>query len=180
MRIIAGAWRGRNLATPAGATRPTAERVRQALFDMLLHASWGGRTAVNGVEVLDVFAGTGSLGLEALSRGAAHASFVEQDRTALGVLRDNIAACRAESLSAVAGVDALTVQGGPAASLLFLDPPYGRDLVPRALIRLRAIGRIAPGALIVAETGRDEPPLPVTVLNERAHGSARLSIWREP
>ena len=79
MRIIAGAWRGRRLTAPAGqGTRPTADRVRQALFDMILHAPWGGRSAIEGVRVADVFAGTGALGLEALSRGA---GFVTSWRT---------------------------------------------------------------------------------------------------
>ena len=92
MRIVAGAWRGRALQAPPGdTTRPTADRVRQALFDMLLHAPWGGRDAVEGARVLDVFAGTGALGLEALSRGAAFATFIEQDRAALAALRANIA-----------------------------------------------------------------------------------------
>ena len=86
MRIIAGAWRGRVLTAPAGqGTRPTGDRVRQALFDMLLHAPWGGR--IDGARVLDGFAGTGALGLEALSRGAGHASFFEIDRAALAALR---------------------------------------------------------------------------------------------
>jgi 16S rRNA (guanine966-N2)-methyltransferase len=178
MRIIGGAWRGRSLAGPARATRPTADRVRQALFDTLMHAPWGGRDAVEGAEVLDVFAGTGALGLEALSRGAAHASFIENDRAALAVLRANIAACHANA--AVLAVDARTVGGGPAAGLVFLDPPYGRDLVPAAMARLRAVGRIAPAALVVAETGRDEPALPVDLLDERMHGAARISVWREP
>ena len=93
MRIVAGQWRGRTLAAPAGAaTRPTADRVRQALFDMLLHAPWGGRDRVEGAAVLDAFAGTGALGLEALSRGAATATFIERDRAALAALRANIAA----------------------------------------------------------------------------------------
>ena len=92
MRIIAGAWRGRALQTPPGdTTRPTADRVRQALFDMLLHAPWGGRATIDGARVLDVFAGTGAFGLEALSRGAAFATFIEQDRAALVALRANIA-----------------------------------------------------------------------------------------
>ena len=81
MRIVAGAWRGRSLAAPPGAaTRPTADRVRQALFDMLMHAPWAGPDAVRGARVLDAFAGTGAMGLEALSRGAAHATFLENDR----------------------------------------------------------------------------------------------------
>ncbi len=159
-------------------TRPTADRVRQALFDTLLHAPWAGRACVEGAVVLDVFAGTGAMGLEALSRGAARAAFVEQDRAALASLRANIAACQAENRCAVLAMDVGRVPGGEAASLVFLDPPYGKGLVAAALARLRAVGRIAPGALVVAETGRDEPALDVEALAERTHGAARVTVWR--
>jgi 16S rRNA (guanine966-N2)-methyltransferase len=180
MRIVAGAWRGRSLIAPSGVdTRPTADRVRQALFDMLMHAPWSGRALVENASVLDVFAGTGALGLEALSRGAARATFVERARPALTALRANIAACRAEDRCTVLAVDALLVPAGERADIVFLDPPYGQDLVPRALARLRAVGRVGPGSLIVAETGRDEPPLEVDALAERCHGAAQLRIWRE-
>jgi 16S rRNA (guanine966-N2)-methyltransferase len=184
MRIVAGAWRGRTLVAPPGqATRPTADRVRQALFDMLMHAAWGGRVAVEGAAVLDVFAGTGALGLEALSRGAASACFIESDRTALLALRANVAACKAEDRTEVLAVDVLTLPKGPRpgapASLIFLDPPYGQDLVPRALARLRDVGRISSDALVVAETGRDETWLPEQpLLAERRHGAARVLIFR--
>jgi 16S rRNA (guanine966-N2)-methyltransferase len=181
MRIVAGIWRGRALIAPPGSrTRPTADRVRQALFDMLLHAPWGGREAVEGAEVLDAFAGTGALGLEALSRGAARVTFIEQDRAALAALRSNIAACRAADCCTVLPIDALAAPADAAASLVFLDPPYGHDLVRRAVSRLRGVRRLAPGALIVAETGRDEPaPTGAALLAEREHGAARISIWRE-
>jgi 16S rRNA (guanine966-N2)-methyltransferase len=181
MRIVAGAWRGRALVAPQGsATRPTADRVRQALFDMLLHAPWGGRDTVAGAQVLDVFAGTGACGLEALSRGAAHATFIERDRAALAALRANIAACRAQDRSTVLASDALAIPPGEPADLVFLDPPYRQDLVQRAIERLRAVGRLAPQALIVAETAHDEPiPTASPLLAERTHGAARLSIWRE-
>jgi 16S rRNA (guanine966-N2)-methyltransferase len=186
MRIVAGAWRGRTLRAPPGdLTRPTADRVRQAVFDMLLHAPWGGREAVEGAQVLDVFAGTGALGLEALSRGAAFATFIEQDRAALAALRANIATLRAEHGTAVLAGDALaaalprTLDGAPC-TLVFLDPPYGADLVPRALAHLTAAGWIAAGTLIVAETARTEPPLAADLLAERVHGAARINIWRAP
>jgi 16S rRNA (guanine966-N2)-methyltransferase len=181
MRIVAGIWRGRTLLAPAGAaTRPTADRIRQALFDMLLHAPWGGRETVEGVHVLDVFAGTGAFGLEALSRGAAHATFIEHDRAALAALRANIAACRAEDRCTVLAIDALATPSGEAAGLIFLDPPYRSELLAPAIDRLRAAGRIAPNALLIAETARDQPPPnEAALLAERVHGAARLSIWRE-
>jgi 16S rRNA (guanine966-N2)-methyltransferase len=182
MRIVAGTWRGRALVAPPGqATRPTADRVRQALFDMLLHAPWAGRGAIEGASVLDVFAGTGALGLECLSRGAAHATFIERDGAALIALRANIAACRAQDLTTVLAIDALATPPGGPASLIFLDPPYRQDLIARALARLRAVNRIASNALIIAETARDDPPpAPTSLLAERTHGAAHLRIWREP
>ncbi len=182
MRIIAGAWRGRRLAAPAGqATRPTADRVRQALFDMLLHAPWGGRETVEGVAVLDAFAGTGALGLEALSRGAASACFIENDRAALAALRANIAACKAEAACRVLAADATRPPPGSPCRLVFLDPPYGRDLPARAVALLGRAGWIAPDAVIVAESGRDEIlPALGTLLAERVHGAARITVWRAP
>ncbi|MES2713782.1 MAG: 16S rRNA (guanine(966)-N(2))-methyltransferase RsmD [Pseudomonadota bacterium] len=180
-RIIAGQWRGRVLASPAGATtRPTAERLRQALFDMLWHADWGGRDWLAGARVLDAFAGTGAMGLEALSRGAPFATFIENDRAALTALRANIATCRAEA--AVIAADATRPpRANVPAGLVFLDPPYAQGLVPRALEALHAAGWIAPGAVIVAEHGRDEAVLPVDgfdLLAERAHGAGAVTVLR--
>ncbi len=179
MRIVAGTWRGRRLIAPPGAaTRPTADRVRQSLFNMLLHAPWAGRDAIEGVHVLDAFAGTGALGLEALSRGAARAVFLEQDADALRALRTNIAACGAEDRCRVIAGDALHPTIGRPCGLVFLDPPYGLDLVRRALEQLDARGWIALRALVVAETGRDEAIWTTPLLAERLHGAARLSVWR--
>jgi 16S rRNA (guanine966-N2)-methyltransferase len=159
--------------------RPTADRVRQALFDMLMHAPWAGPSLVANALVLDVFAGTGALGLEALSRGATQAVFIERAPPALAALRANIEACRAGDRCEVLPVDALFVRAGERADIVFLDPPYGQDLVARALVRLREVGRVGIGSLVVAETGRDEPALALAPLSERSHGAARLTIWRE-
>jgi len=182
LRIVAGRHRGRRLAAPEGlATRPTAERVRQAMFDMLWHAPWAGREAVEGARVLDAFAGTGALGLEALSRGAAQASFIEPDRAALAALRRNVATLGEEERARVIPGDA--TRPPPAAapcSLLLLDPPYGKELVPRALAALEAAGWIAPGALAVAEVAKADPlEVPgFELVAERAHGAARLVFLR--
>lgn len=184
MRIIAGARRGRTLIAPPGnTTRPTSDRVRQALFDMLLHAPWGGRDALEDAHVLDGFAGTGALGLEALSRGAAFCSFFETDRAALAVLRTNITDCRMKEMTRVLPASVLRPpKASRPCSLVFLDPPYGHALPAQALTALTPAGWIAPQALIVTETGRDEEqPVPdVDILAERTHGAARLWIWRAP
>ncbi len=181
MRIIAGAWRGRRLIGPAGqGTRPTADRVRQALFDMILHAPWGGRDAIEGVRVADVFAGTGALGLEALSRGAAFATFVENERAALAALRANIEACAAAGRSRVLAADALALPRGEGCGLVFLDPPYGGDLVMRAVTALRQRGWLAPGALVAVETAAvEDASIFVAPLVSRVHGAARITVWRE-
>lgn len=179
MRIVAGAWRGRSLVAPPGATtRPTADRVRQALFDRLLHAPWGGRELLQGATVLDAFAGTGALGLEAMSRGATYAVFFETDRAALTALQKNIAALSAEQQCRVLG-DATRPPLGSPCGLAFLDPPYGLDLVRRAAVALTGAGWIAPGTLVVGEFGREEDlPDLGELLDERAQGAARVGVWR--
>ncbi|NHN89640.1 16S rRNA (guanine(966)-N(2))-methyltransferase RsmD [Acetobacter conturbans] len=182
MRIIAGTRRGKALVAPEGkSTRPTADRVRQALFDMLLHAPWGGRDCLEGARVLDGFAGTGALGLEALSRGAAFCTFFEVDRPALATLRANVNACRMGDVSRIHGFSVLKPPRTDApCTLVFLDPPYGQSLPAQALSALRGAGWIAPGALVVTETGRDEtcPVENVEILSDRAHGAAKLWVWR--
>jgi 16S rRNA (guanine966-N2)-methyltransferase len=153
MRIIAGRWRSRRLeAPPGGATRPTADRVRETLFAMLGSrlGSW------DGLVLLDLFAGSGALALEALSRGAAEAFLVEADRAARAAIRANIAALGAAAR--LIGENSLALPQAPrAADLLFLDPPYGAGLAAPALASARAQGWIAPSAWIAVETARDEP-----------------------
>ncbi|HEY6433418.1 MAG TPA: 16S rRNA (guanine(966)-N(2))-methyltransferase RsmD [Acetobacteraceae bacterium] len=183
MRIVGGAWRGRRLAAPAdGGTRPTSDRARQALFDMLMHAPWAGRAVIEDAHVLDAFAGTGALGLEALSRGAARATFFEQDRAALRVLRANVAACGAEACCTVREGDALLpprAAGDAGCGVVFLDPPYGLGLVPLAVAALGAKGWMLPEALVVAEMGRAEAaPADGSLLAERVYGAARICVWR--
>ncbi|MFH5924251.1 16S rRNA (guanine(966)-N(2))-methyltransferase RsmD [Roseomonas xinghualingensis] len=184
MRIVAGRWRGRALQAPPGTgTRPTSDRVRQGLFDALWHAPWAGRQAIEGTVVLDAFAGTGALGLEALSRGAARAVFMERDRAALAALRANVAAVKAEGVAQVLAADVLRPpRAETGCGLVFLDPPYGKDLGPAALAGLRAAGWIAPGALACLEIGREEevPPLPGwDVVAEREQGAARMLVLRD-
>lgn len=177
MRIIAGQWRGRPLLAPPGdATRPTADRVREALFSML--ASRLG--SLEGLTVLDGFAGTGALGLEALSRGAAHAIFVERDPVAVKALKANIAALKAGADIIASPIESLGL-ARRACDIVLLDPPYASGLGDTALTRLAAQGWIAPHALISVETSRKEAlATPYEVLAVRDHGKARLHLLRAP
>jgi 16S rRNA (guanine966-N2)-methyltransferase len=156
MRIVAGRFGGRTLAAPAGAhTRPTSDRVREALFNILEHGIDG--FAMSGVRVLDLFAGTGALGLEALSRGAAFCLFVEEDAAARGLIRRNIEALGLTGITKVFRRNATDL--GPAGhrggfGLAFLDPPYEQDLAPRALASAAAGGWLAAGAVVVVEESR--------------------------
>ena len=180
MRIVAGSWRGRRLEAPPGeSTRPTADRVRQALFDRLMHAPWAGRAAIEGATVLDAFAGTGALGLEALSRGAARTVFIERDRAALTALRANVAACRAEAMCRVVPGDALRPPMGEPCTLVFLDPPYGQGLLAPAMASLRAAGWIGAAALLLLEIGCDETaPAIGEIVAEFTAGAARVLAVR--
>ncbi len=146
---------------------------------MLLHAPWGGRGVIEGATVLDAFAGTGALGLEALSRGAGRAVFMEHDRGALAAVRANIAACGAADRCSVVAGDVLAAPAGERCGLVFLDPPYGRGLVELGVARLMAAGWMGAGTLVVAEVGREEAvPAVGALLAERAHGAARVLVWR--
>lgn len=170
MRIIAGKWRGRPLKAPPGqSTRPTSDRAREALFSML--ASRIG--SFEGLKVCDLFAGTGALGFEALSRGAAHCTFVETDRAALDALKANIATFGADA--AIRPQSAEHFSGGPF-DLVFADPPYQSGLGQRALANIT----LAPGGWASLETARDEPVLldEFTIEAERVHGKAKLTLLR--
>ena len=174
MRIIAGEWRGRSLIAPEGkATRPTADRTREALFSML--ASRVG--SFEGLRVADVCAGTVALGLEALSRGAAHCTFVERDRAAVDALKANIAkiGADAEGKTEVRAIAAESFTGG-SYDLVLIDPPYGTGLAQKILPKIG----VAPGGWVSIETAKGEA---VTVpgfesVVERVHGKAMLTLLR--
>ncbi len=180
MRIIAGTWRGKRLSAPTGdSTRPTADRARQALFDMLTHAPWGGRELIEGASVLDAFAGTGALGLEALSRGAADVTFMENGRDALVALGANVAACKAGGRARILAVDATRPPRGGPSRIVFLDPPYDHDLLNLSLHALRESGWIVTGTIVVAEARRSARcEAPGMLLDERSHGIAKIMVWR--
>ena len=174
MRIISGLWRGRTLAVPSGeVTRPTADRTREALFSMLVSRLG----SFDGLAVADLFAGTGALGLEALSRGAAKATFVEQDRAAVVTLRANVAKLGATAEIVPVSVSAL----GPsrtAHDLLLFDPPYGSGGGGALIERLTRLGWATEGAWASVETGVGEVVAADgwTVDAVRVHGKAQLSV----
>ena len=161
MRVVSGRFRGRALTAPEGrATRPTADRTRQALFDVLSHAPWA--PGLDGARVIDLFAGSGGLGFEALSRGAASCLFVETDEGARGAIRDNVEALSLFGETRVHRRDATDLGQRPASAgapfdIAFLDPPYRQGLGERALASLLAGGWLKPGALAVLERAADEP-----------------------
>lgn len=177
MRIIAGTWRGRPLVAPKGdTTRPTADRTREALFSML--ASRIG--SFEELAVADLFAGSGALGLEALSRGAASCLFVEQDRAALDALKANIAKLAAKGAE-VRATSALAL--GPATKpldLILMDPPYGTGAGAVALDKLGRLGWTGPATWISIETAKDEMVEVAGYAADatRVHGKARLTLLR--
>ncbi|MEW6575623.1 16S rRNA (guanine(966)-N(2))-methyltransferase RsmD [Sphingorhabdus buctiana] len=178
MRIISGTWRSRPLVAPKGdTTRPTADRTRETLFSMLTSRLG----SFEGLQVLDLFSGSGALGLEALSRGAAYCVFVEQDRAALEALESNIAKLGAGSQSEVRRGSALML--GPARKpfdLILMDPPYGTGAGSVALDKLARLGWIAPGALISIETGNreDTEVKGFEIDTIRDIGKARITLLR--
>jgi 16S rRNA (guanine966-N2)-methyltransferase len=178
MRIISGQWRSRPLIAPKGdTTRPTADRTRETLFSML--ASRLG--SFEDLHVLDLFAGSGALGLEALSRGAATCTFVEQDRAALDALESNIAKLGAKAQCDVRKSSVLSL--GPARGaydLILMDPPYGTGAGTVALDKLARLGWIAPSALVSIESGnREEVQVKgFTIDATRDVGKARLTLLR--
>lgn len=153
MRIVAGKFRGHALAAPKGnATRPTSDRVREALFNILGHGIED--FSIEGVRVLDLFAGTGALGLEALSRGAKYALFIDDSAEARGVIRRNIEALHLTGIAKIwrRSADKLGPAGNvPSFGLVFLDPPYGKGLGEKALASVREGGWIAPDGIAVLE-----------------------------
>lgn len=178
MRIIAGAWRGRTLLSPAGRdTRPTSDRAREGLFSML--ASRLG--SFEGLQVADLFAGTGALGLEALSRGAVHCTFVERDAAAIKVLQRNL-----DKLDAAARAEVRAQAAERAApprvpcDVLTMDPPYRTGLAQQALDRIADPLWLAPGAWVSVELNGEDVVVPegLTLDAERRFGKAKILLLR--
>ena len=184
MRIIGGDMRGRPIHAPVGlVSRPTTDRVRESLFNILSSMA---ETQLSGARVIDLFAGSGALGIEALSRGAAQCLFVESDAQARGAIRDNIERLNLIGKTSLHRRSAISLGKRPASagdtfSLAFLDPPYGNDLVPQALKSLTAGDWLSPGAIAVAETQADEtldPPPAFEELDSRRYGNSKLWFLR--
>jgi 16S rRNA (guanine966-N2)-methyltransferase len=178
MRIVAGKFRGKPLSSPSDdSIRPTADRVRESMFNIL--ASRLG-PVLEGVRVLDLFAGTGALGLEALSRGAEHVTFVETGTEGRGLIRDHIEAFGAGGVTKLLRRDA-TALGAPGTfgqfDLVFLDPPYGQGFGEKALAEVAREGWLKPGATIVWEESVDAPvevPAGFTLEDRREYGAAAV------
>ena len=170
MRVVAGAFKGRRLAAPRGTrTRPTADRVREALFSML--------GDVEGARVLDLYAGSGALGIEALSRGAGSAVFVERDPHALAAIERNLAAIGAEATVVRQDVLRFLARADGAFDLVFCDPPYDSAARVAGLLADRLPALCAEDARIVTESDKRNPlVLPFPLLVERAYGDTRIAI----
>jgi 16S rRNA (guanine966-N2)-methyltransferase len=185
MRIVGGKFKGRALRAPeGGSTRPTSDRARESIFNVLAHAEWA--PPLEGARIIDAFAGSGALGLEAVSRGGAFCLFVETDAAARGVIRDNIETLQLFGITRIHRRSATDLGPKPAGlgapfDLVFLDPPYALDLVPQALDQLRQGAWITDNTLVVAETSAQEPAPAApgwTSLDERTYGAARVSFLR--
>jgi 16S rRNA (guanine966-N2)-methyltransferase len=182
MRITGGTLRGRRLVAPDDMrVRPTSDRVREALFNMLAHKDFGIGFALEGAAVADLFAGTGALGLEAISRGARWCLLVDDDADSRALQRENVEALGLTGVTRIWRRDATALGPlGPAANgpfdLAFLDPPYRKGLAQKALASLADGGWLKPAALIVAETAADESlDAPgFTRLDARDHGETRI------
>lgn len=192
MRVTGGSWGGRRLAVPRGRdVRPTSDRVREALFSILQSNDFGRRDGPvlpkppsGGTQVLDACAGTGALGIEALSRGASHAIFFDLARGSLDCIRENLVMLGAGQRAVVRHTDATTpprINPGEACDLVFLDPPYASDVAARALVGLAGRGWFAEEAIVVIEHAAGEPPeIPAgfAEVDARAYGETALLILR--
>ena len=181
MRIVSGKHKGRPIQAPKGqGTRPTGDRARESLFNVLAHAAWA--PDLDGARVIDLFAGSGALGLEAISRGAAFCLFVETDHAARGAIRANVEALGLYGITRIHRLSATDLGEKPAGvgapfTLAFLDPPYGKDLVAPALETLIAGNWLAEGAVAVVETATDEGFMPENTWEEvdrRQSGAAEI------
>ena len=182
MRIVAGSLKGRAIVAPEGQnTRPTSDRARQAIFNVLEHAGWA-EDVLDGARVIDLYAGSGALGYEAISRGGAFCLFVETDDGARGAIRENMDAYGLFGRTRVHRRSATDLgprpgSAGEAFTLAFLDPPYGKGLGEETLAKLQEGNWLAPEAVVVYERGSDEPEIETPGyerMDARDYGAARV------
>lgn len=184
MRIVGGEFKGRPITAPKGqGTRPTGDRARESLFNILAHADWA--PSLEGARIIDLFAGSGALGLEAMSRGAGFCLFVETDHGARGAIRKNIESLRLFGNTRLHRRSATDLGDKPANidapfSFVFLDPPYDKGLVEPALEGLRKGHWLSEDALAMVETSKDDTPEPAgwTLIDTRIYGAAKVSFFR--
>jgi len=184
MRITGGAFRGRTLFAPEDArVRPTSDKVRQAIFNILAHNDFGIGFSLDGARVLDLFAGTGALGIEAISQGASYCLLVDDSAESRALIRKNVEALQLTGATKIWRRDATQLGPMPAGSggpfdLVFLDPPYRNNLICRALAALLEGGWLAQSALLVAETAEDEvlEAAGYSVLDGRLYGDTRIAF----
>jgi len=178
MRIIGGKFKGKTIASPPHeGTRPTSDRTREMIFNVLLHNPSFGAEIIRDKAALDVFAGTGALGLEAYSRGANPVQFIENNPETLSILKKNAQACGL-SLSTILAIDAQKLRNAPHSfDLIFLDPPYHKNLILPTLTTLILQGWISEDAVIIIEIAKNEPFSPppfLKVITERTSGAAKV------
>ena len=187
MRIVGGKSRGLILSAPSDdRVRPTSDRVREAIFNILAHNDFNTGFRLEGSRALDLFAGTGALGLEALSRGATFVLFVDDHAESRALIRRNVEAMQATGVTKIWRRDATDLgamaanSGGPF-NLLLLDPPYRKDLGGRALVSAREGGWLTPNALVIAEMAEDEnfiAPPGFALMDERLYGETKVLVMR--
>ncbi|NQU56089.1 MAG: 16S rRNA (guanine(966)-N(2))-methyltransferase RsmD [Rhodospirillales bacterium] len=185
MRIVGGKYKGRTLSAPPGKdVRPTSDRAREGIFNILAHSiDWDG---FEGKTVLDVFSGTGALGLEAMSRGATHGVFIDTDPVSLHCLRANAAALGEARNITPLKLDVTRLAPPPRIAnaplgLAFLDAPYGSNLSDQTLLGLCHKGWLVAGAIVVVETGKDDPltiPRDLQTLDARTYGAAQVTFLK--
>jgi 16S rRNA (guanine966-N2)-methyltransferase len=185
IKVVGGKHRGRPIATPeGGTTRPTSNRAREALFNILVHANWSddGTSPLVDARVLDAFAGSGALGIEALSRGAAHATFLDNDAEAIRLIGENLRKLGEAANARVIRADAARPPPSrEGCDLALLDPPYRSGLAAPALTALAEAGWLKPGAIATIELAATEdldPPKGFETIDERRYGAAKIIILR--
>jgi 16S rRNA (guanine966-N2)-methyltransferase len=182
MRIIAGQYKGRKLTPPTGdAIRPTSDRTRESVFNLLMHGAYAGEAIID-QHVVDVCCGTGAMGLEALSRGARIATFIDSDKRALELAKQNVLHCGATNAAFFVAADATRLPSArEPAALVIMDAPYDKPILPQAYASLRAGGWIKIDTLLVCEQAHFTPAAQLdgaVLIDERKYGKAKVLVYR--